>query len=397
MSDESTPAAPQPQAIFQPIFKGTGNPPPADAEQLPIETLPDPPTWRQTDRRKQERGATFQAEPNEIELVNAALYLRRPLLVTGKPGTGKTSLAYPIARELDLGEVLYWPITTRTTLKDGLYLYDAIARLQDSTEKERSSDQRFENIGKYIRLGPLGTALLPSPRPRILIVDEIDKSDIDLPNDLLYVFEEGAFEIPELVRIEDVKDVVDVRTAYKDETEFTFNYRPSAGDDNSSEPASADDETDDGLVIVNGKTRIKKGRIACTQFPLMILTSNGERDFPPPFLRRCVRLTMQEPDEKRLTDIVKAHLRQEDNGKALIEQSEKQIAALVERFLKKRGESASKGDLATDQLLNAIYLITRERKPNISTDVNTRGDLIDRLWKHLSSSEDQLSDNQRRS
>lgn len=362
------------RGTFKPIFKGTGEP---DDGASPIEQLlPAAPTWRQADRGKDDRGATFLANDNEIELVNTALYLRRPLLVTGKPGTGKTSLAYAITRELKLGEVLYWPITTRTTLKDGLYLYDAIARLQDSPPSDNNAD-RFDNIGKYIRLGPLGTALLPSVRPRVLIVDEIDKSDIDLPNDLLYVFEEGRFEIPELARIEDFKSEVVVRTAYRDEDETTYGRQ----DDDRAEPEQAGE-------IVNGKTRIVKGNVACHEFPLVILTSNGERDFPPPFLRRCVRLTMREPDEQRLTAIVKAHLSREANGQELIARSEATIEALVRRFADKRSNT-SKGDLATDQLLNAIYLVTRERGLNLSTDIDTPNDLIDRLWKYLSSSEDQ--------
>ncbi|MFN4843970.1 MAG: AAA family ATPase [Dolichospermum sp.] len=301
--------------------------------------LPKPPSWRDFNNSnsdpKKRRAETFQARPEEIELVNAALYLRRPLLVTGKPGTGKTSLAYAVAYELGLGEVLHWPITTRTTLKDGLYSYDAIGRLQDAKDKDKDN---LAEIGKYINLGSLGTALLPSKKPRVLLIDEIDKSDIDLPNDLLHIFEEGEFEIPELRRIADKLDQVEVQTAYKDQ-----------------------------------KATIEKGRIRCTSFPFVILTSNGERDFPPPFLRRCIRLNIQEPDKKELERIVKAHLQLDDK---LPEIADK----LIDQFLKKR----QNGELATDQLLNAVYLVTRENSPTGTT----KDDLIEKILKYLDSLED---------
>ncbi|MDB9438368.1 MoxR family ATPase [Dolichospermum lemmermannii CS-548] len=305
--------------------------------------LPKPPSWRDFNNSnsgpKKRRGETFQARSEEIDLVNAALYLRRPLLVTGKPGTGKTSLAYAVAYELDLEEVLHWPITTRTTLKDGLYNYDAIGRLQDAKDKDKDKDKdNLAEIGKYINLGSLGTALLPSDKPRVLLIDEIDKSDIDLPNDLLHIFEEGEFEIPELRRIADKLDRVEVQTAYKDQ-----------------------------------KATIEKGRIRCTSFPFVILTSNGERDFPPPFLRRCIRLNIQEPDKTELERIVKAHLQLDD------ELSEK-ADNLIEQFLKKR----QNGELATDQLLNAVYLVTRENSPTGTT----KDDLIEKILKYLDSSED---------
>ncbi|KYC37802.1 hypothetical protein WA1_04630 [Scytonema hofmannii PCC 7110] len=195
-----------------------------------IEDLPDPPNWRKfsnidksavargkidahwqkfqeidkENTRNQERGKNFRIQTEQhsdvVDAVNAALYLRRPLLVTGKPGSGKTSLAYAVAYELKLGPVLLWPITARSTLQEGLYRYDAIARLQDAQLADKDSNNS-QNIGEYIQLNSVGTAFLPSNFPRVLLIDEIDKSDINLPNDLLNLFEEGEFEIPELARL----------------------------------------------------------------------------------------------------------------------------------------------------------------------------------------------------
>jgi len=321
------------------LFQGD-NREPHDA----IAHLPDAPPWRPFGKdpnpgvsRRKRRGETFQAQPQEIEMVNAALYLRRPLLITGKPGTGKSSLAYAVAQELKLGEVLYWPITTRTTLKDGLYTYDAIGRLQEVRQSEAKDDysEDSQKIADYITLGPLGTALLESPRPRVLIIDEIDKSDIDLPNDLLTIFEEGRFEIPELARLEKDSDdpeqtsdpiEVKVRTAYTDEEEK--------------------------ITYAEKKARIRGGRITCQEFPLVILTSNGERDFPPAFLRRCLRLNMRDPDRLQLERIIKAHLNHCDL-------SESQVSELIDSFLKRRDKGREQ--LSTDQLLNALFMIVRQR------------------------------------
>ncbi|WP_346294287.1 MoxR family ATPase [Sphaerothrix gracilis] len=331
------------------IFKGNDTEPHSG-----IEKLPPPPSWRPFGKdispgvsRRKLRGKTFRTRPEEVKMVNAALYLRRPLLITGRPGTGKSSLAYAVAEELGLGEVLYWPITTRTTLKAGLYNYDAIGRLQEVKEIEARGlppesvgdrQKKAEKIASFTTLGPLGTALLPSERPRVLLIDEIDKSDIDLPNDLLTIFEEGRFEIPELLRLEkddpDNPETVEplsvrVRTAYTDDEEIT----------------KADQ-----------KFTIPGGRITCKEFPLVILTSNGERDFPPPFLRRCLRLNMYEPDRAQLVEIVKKHFENAEGGCDL---SEAKIEHWIGEFLAKRND---KEQLATDQLLNALYIVAHGRE-----------------------------------
>lgn len=180
------------------IFKGSD-------QSHSVEKWPEPPPWRNFKQGQQQKPPreTFQANDKVINAVNMAIYLHRPLLVTGKPGTGKSSLARAIASELELGEILHWPINTRSTLQEGLYYYDAIARLQEAQLNLNPQQEVKLNIGDYIRLGPLGTAMCSTEKPRVLLIDEIDKSDIDLPNDLLNIFEEGYFLIEELRRLKD--------------------------------------------------------------------------------------------------------------------------------------------------------------------------------------------------
>jgi len=283
-----------------------------------------------------------------------SLHRTRILLLAPCPNFGGhyTSLAYAVAHELKLGEVLYWPITTRTTLKDGLYSYDAIGRLQEVKQSEVRGDytEDPQKIADYITLGPLGTALLESSCPRVLVIDEIDKSDIDLPNDLLTIFEEGRFEIPELALLEKDSDdpqqksapiEVKVRTAYSDEAETTY---------------------------ADKKITIRGGRITCQEFPLVILTSNGERDFPPAFLRRCLRLNMRDPNRIQLERIIKAHLNLKKS-----DLSENQVSELIDSFLQRRDKG--KEQLSTDQLLNALFMIIRQR--------DWVGDEKDSLLDHL--------------
>ncbi|MGW2314342.1 AAA family ATPase [Actinomadura luteofluorescens] len=347
------------------IYRGTGRPLP---EGRFADELPPPPPWRAFDggpvlppppgderdlvRRLGPVSARPRlADPAEVDAVNAALFLRRPLLVTGDPGVGKSTLAYRITRELGLGRVLRWPIGSRSTLRDGLYEYDAIGRAQDAATGRRTLARQAgelpeapaegdpdvaaltdAGVGHYLRLGPLGTALLPYELPRVLLVDELDKSDIDLPNDLLDVLEEGEYGITELFRVSAREPVVKVHTADPD-----------------------------------GTAEIVRGRVRCRAFPIVVITSNGEREFPPAFLRRCLQFSMGEPDETRLADMVAAHF---------AERSDERTRRLVRSFLEHR--SSHRG-LAADQLLNAVYLATSG-----ASDPDTGWErLLDLIWQRL--------------
>ena len=174
--------------------------------------------------------------------VNAALLLERPLLVKGEPGTGKTVLAEEIARALDR-PLIAWTVKSTTTARQGLYEYDAVARLRDS---QLGSD-KVEDIANYIRKGKLWEAF-EAEEPVVLLIDEIDKADIEFPNDLLQELDRMEFDCYEL-----------------------------------------------------GK------RISAKRRPLVVITSNSEKDLPDAFLRRCLFHYIRFPDQETMSAIVDVH------------------------------------------------------------------------------------------
>ena len=332
------------------IFRGD------NAPATRLKNLPPPPSWRSlrdteignpvppedldsnAAHWRPQRGKTFRLKSEVLkQAVNAALYLRRPLLLTGQPGTGKSSLIYAVAYELGMGPVLKWPITSRSTLKSGEYEYDALRRLNDIRQKEAGASDdgsaNVDDIGNYLTLGPLGAAMYPSEWPRALLIDEIDKADLDLPNDLLNIFEDGYFVINELTRGGD--QPVNVKLP-------GFKER---------QPVPPD------------------GRVTAKQFPFVVLTSNNEREFPAPFLRRCIRAKMPEPTKDDLQEIVESHLGTQTN---------KDLAnKLIERFDKEKDK------LATDQLLNAVFLTIGSQRHNTVPGDEEREKIIQLLLQHL--------------
>lgn len=293
--------------------------------QSPTQPLPDPdreawlgspPPWRNhlhvaaLDRAVPAsdladlRGSTYvPTSEEERDAVNLALWLRRPLLVTGAPGIGKSSLAYGIAKALGLGAPLRWEINSQTSLQDGLYRYDAVGHFR-ATRAAGASEE--VSASDFLELGPLGTAFVPTRLPRVLLIDELDKASWDLPNNLLHIFEEGAFRIPELhqQRGEAKVRLVDSR------------------------------DKDDRVTVTGAEVRVR-------HHPVVVITSNAEREFSPAFLRRCIRLQMHTLSRDVLQLVVAAKFaNKSDLG---------DLAALLDRL----GD-----DVETDVALQSIFAAT---------------------------------------
>ena len=197
---------------------------------------------------------TYIASEELRHAVNVAVALARPLLVRGEPGTGKTLLAENLARALGM-PLVRWHVKSTTKARDGLYVYDTVARLHDSrfgprVERDELGSARVtdvRDIAKYIKLGPLGEALAATSRV-VLLIDEIDKADIEFPNDLLLELDAMRFRI---------------------------------------------DETGE--------------EIAAKERPVVVITSNNEKELPDAFLRRCVFHYIAFPDRELMKEIVRVH------------------------------------------------------------------------------------------
>ena len=184
----------------------------------------------------------YVASQDLMNAVNIAITLRKPLLIKGEPGTGKTMLAQAVSQALGK-ELVIWNVKSTTKAQDGLYVYDVVQRLYDS----QFGTHGVDDIKSYIKMGKLGEAFQAEEQV-VLLIDEIDKADLEFPNDLLWELDQMEFYIPET-----------------------------------------------------------KETIQAKQRPIVIITSNAEKELPDAFLRRCVFHYIEFPDQEQMEKIVRVH------------------------------------------------------------------------------------------
>ena len=218
--------------------------------------------------------------------VNAAVLLERPLLIKGEPGTGKTELAKQVASALGL-DLIEWNIKSTTKAQQGLYEYDAVSRLRDS----QLGDERVRDVGNYIRKGKLWTAF-EADQKVVLLIDEIDKADIEFPNDLLQELDMMAFHVYE-----------------------------------------------------TGETVAAKNR------PVVIITSNNEKELPDAFLRRCFFHYISFPDQDTMRQIVKVHYP---------DIKEQLLTTALTQFYEIREQQGLKKKPSTSEVLDWLKLLLAE-------------------------------------
>ena len=226
----------------------------------------------------------YIASDELIRSVNIAAALKKPLLLKGEPGTGKTMLAEAIAKSLGM-ELLIWNIKSTTRAQDGLYVYDTVQRLYDS----QFGTEGVNDIGKYIRLGKLGEAF-KREKQTVLLIDEIDKADLEFPNDLLWELDKMEFYIPE-----------------------------------------------------TGET------VKATVQPIVIITSNAEKELPDAFLRRCIFHYIAFPDASMMERIIKAHYP---------DLEQKLIDGVLEAFYKIRDIRGLQKKPSTSEVLDWIQALS---------------------------------------